>query len=241
MRWIPRGTFTMGSPVSERGRFDNEGPQHVVTLSHGYWLGETPVTQALWMAVMEKNPSQFPGETPKELERPVESVSWGDSQQFLELLNQRVNGLVARLPTEAEWERACRAEKAGATWVGEISGQDRDPALEKIAWYLHNSGSQTQAVRGKAANPYGLYDMLGNVWEWCADAPEIGSGAQAYRAFPETDPVSTGQGSYRVSRGGSWFSKPELVRAASRDLHPRDSRYPYLGFRLAASQVSADR
>ena len=120
MRWIPPGTFRMGSPKTERGRWRDEGPQHDVTLSRGYWLGETPVTQALWVAVMGENPSRFRGEQPEDLQRPVERVSWDDCQGFLDRLNAQVPGLAARLPTEAEWERACRAGTTAATWVGEL-------------------------------------------------------------------------------------------------------------------------
>jgi formylglycine-generating enzyme required for sulfatase activity len=227
MRWIPPGTFVMGSPEGELGRYDNEGPQHEVTLTHGYWLGETPVTQALWVAVMGTNPSAFQGD----LQRPVEQVSWDDCQEFLVRLNAQVAGLVARLPTEAEWEQACRGGKREATWVGELSGEETAPELDSIAWYRGNS-SGTQPVRGKAANPYGLYDMLGNVWEWCADA-----GLRAYTAEPVTNPV-VGLGSYRVFRGGSWDGYARFVRAAHRGAGERGFRLDSLGFRLAGGQAA---
>lgn len=229
----------MGSPEGELGRYDDEGPQHHVTLSRGYWLGETPVTQALWVAVMGKNPSRFRGERQEDLERPVEQVSWADCQVFLERLNQRVDGLFARLPTEAEWERACRGGRTGATWVGEISRVERAPELDAIAWYRDNSGKETHPVGRKAANPYGLYDMLGNIWEWCAD---VASDRQPeYRALPETDPVATGKGSDRVYRGGSSSSLARYVRAAYRHALLCDFYDGDLGFRLAGGQVSAPR
>ncbi|HEX2687950.1 MAG TPA: formylglycine-generating enzyme family protein [Kofleriaceae bacterium] len=190
MRWIPPGAFLMGSPEDELGRFPNEGPQHTVMLTRGYWLGETPVTQALWAAVMGENPSRFRGEEPEDLERPVEQVSWDDCQAFLERLNQQVVGLGARLPTEAEWERACRGGTEGATWVGELSREIRAPELDAIAWYGGNSDEETHPVGRKAPNPYGLYDLLGNVYEWCADATDERETLRSYTSAQAVDPVS---------------------------------------------------
>jgi len=172
MRWIPPGRFLMGSPETELGRSHDEGPQHEVIFTRGYWFGETPVTQALWVAVMGKNPSRFRRERPDDLKRPVEQVSWDDCLAFISRLNARVAGLAAGLPTEAEWERACRGETHKATWVGELSGEVKAPERNAIAWYGDNSNQETNPVRRKAPNPYGLHDMLGNVYEWCADAAE---------------------------------------------------------------------
>jgi formylglycine-generating enzyme required for sulfatase activity len=231
MRWIPPGRFLMGSWDTELGRLRVEGPKHDVTLTRGYWLGETPVTQALWLAVMYENPSRFSGEP----QRPVERVSWDDCQRFFDRLNGDVAALAARLPTEAEWERACRAGTTGATWVGELSADEVAPELNTIAWYGVNSGGQTHPVGRKTANPYGLHDMLGNVWEWCAD------GLRVYTADPTTDPVGDRQGPGRVLRGGSWSVDARDVRAASRDAYSRDYRYDYLGFRLAGGQEPALR
>jgi formylglycine-generating enzyme required for sulfatase activity len=229
MRWIPAGTFVMGSPEAELGRSDDEGPQHEVTLTRGYWLGETPVTQALWVAIMGSNPSTFTGDP----QLPVEHVSWHDCQGFLARLDAQIAGLGARLPTEAEWERACRGGTRGATWVGDLSGESTAPELDAIAWYQGNS-RQTQRVGGKAANPHGLYDMLGNVYEWCADA-----GMREYTAAPAMNPVTDRQGSFRVIRGGSWIGGARFVRAASRYADGRGYRYGDLGFRLAGGQASA--
>lgn len=187
MRWVPPGTFTMGSPETEAGRWKDEGPQHEVVLSRGYWLADTPCTQALWQAVMGSNPSRFVSP-----ERPVENVSWDDCQVFLAKLAGRVHGLGARLPTEAEWERACRAGTTQATWLGdlEILGKNNAPLLDPIAWYGGNYCSinfnldnghditgefwkekqyqqtkgGTHPVRFKRPNPWGLFDMLGNVF-----------------------------------------------------------------------------
>lgn len=234
MRWIPPGTFRMGSPETERGRYDDEGPQHDVTLSRGYWLGETPVTQALWVAVMGANPSRFCGNEAEDLQRPVEQVSWDDCQAFLDRLNPLVSGLAARLPTEAEWERACRGGTTSATWAGDLSGDDVAPELEAIAWYGGNGGAKTHPVGLKAPNPYGLYDMLGNVWEWCADEQ------REYEAKPVTDPALTRRGPFRVYRGGSWDVVAGFVRAAYRDAYNHGGRLD-LGFRLAGDQESVLR
>ncbi len=233
MRWIPPGTFLMGSSETERWRFRNEGPQHKVLLTRGYWLGETPVTQALWAAVMDDNPSHFRGDRPDDAERPVEQVSWDDCQVFCGRVNAQIAGLAARLPTEAEWERACRAETRGATWVGELSGKGEPPELDAIAWYRGNSGGVPHPVGRKAPNPYGLHDMLGNVHEWCADAAQGVTTPYPYAAGSVTEPVAAGQGSGQVYRGGSWGSRAKDVRAAVRYAYERGTRSGSLGLRLA--------
>ncbi|HEX2687948.1 MAG TPA: formylglycine-generating enzyme family protein [Kofleriaceae bacterium] len=239
VRWIPPGAFLMGSPETERGRFLNEGPRHEVILTYGYWLGETPVTQALWVAVMGKNPSNFSPKRPGDLERPVEQVSWDDCQAFLDRLNEEVAGLGARLPTEAEWERACRAGIQGATWIGELSGETQVPELDEIAWYYSNSDAETHPVGRKTPNPYGLHDMLGNVYEWCADATDESGALPSYTSERAVDPVSLGQSSSRVIRGGAWLRLARYVRAAYRYASPRGDRSVSLGFRLAGGQESA--
>ena len=226
LRYIPPGRFLMGSPDSEVGRYDYE-TQHEVQLTQGYWLADTPCTQALWQAVMANNPSHFQGSN-----RPVEQVSWEDCQEFVKRLNERVPGLQARLPSEAEWEYACRAGTSGATWRGELDLQEDHSAsiLEPIAWYRKNSGSETQPVRGKAANPWGLYDMLGNVWEWCQD------NWGTYEAGACIDPKGAPSGRYRVLRGGSWDGDTQSERAARRGRDSPDDRDFSLGFRLARGQ-----
>ena len=257
MRWIPPGRFVMGSPEGEEGRYDHEGPQHAVTLAEGFWLFETPVTQALWVAVMGENPSRF-----KSLDRPVEQVSFDDVQGFLDQVNERVAGLGLELPSEAQWEYACRAGTETAVWTGplEILGENNAPGLDPIAWYGGNSGegfeledgwdssdwaekqyahsrAGTRPVGLKAANPWGLYDMLGNVWEWCADdwhgsyagAPDDG---RAWLAG-----ASESGGRDRVVRGGSWSAHARFVRAAYRSRFHQGGRDGNLGFRCARGQV----
>jgi sulfatase modifying factor 1 len=250
-RWIPPGSFGMGSPEGEAGRLEREGPRQRVTWTEGRWMADTPVTQALWVAVMGKNPSRF-----KSPERPVENVSWEDCKAFLEKLGGIAPLLGARLPSEAEWEYACRAGTETATWLGdlEIRGERDAPLLDSIAWYGGNSGKDydldeghdssgwdqkqydhkkagTRKVKGKDANPWGLYDMLGNVWEWCEDHtdwPMKGHGKEVV-----VNPVPSTTGSGRVIRGGSWRGVARYVRAAFRDAHPAGRRNFGLGFRLA--------
>lgn len=254
LRWIPPGRFLMGSPENETGRYDNEGPQHRVKITRGFWLGDTPVTQALWQAVMGNNPSEF-----KSPDRPVEQVSWDDCQVFLVRVNALVPGLDARLPTEAEWEYACRGGTTGATWAGELDlrGENNAPVLDAIAWYGGNSGqgfelddgydsidwperqyphmrAGTRPVRGRRANPYGLYDMLGNVYQWCADWYDVYNATSTGSRM--IDPCGPESGSSRVYRGGSWFSDARGVRAANRLADDPGDRNSHLGFRLARCQ-----
>ncbi len=222
LRYMPPGRFLMGSPEGELGRYGDEGPQHVVELSEGYWLADTPCTQGLWRAVMGQNPSEFVNP-----ENPVENVSWHDCQEFLRRLNERVPRLSARLPSEAEWEYACRAGTSGATWVGELDGEEAATISDRIAWYGGNSEGRTHPVGCKAPNPFGLYDMLGNVWEWCLDR------YGPYSMTAQVDPTGPTVGMGRVGRGGAWFSRAKLVRAAVRYGSAPDFRNRLLGVRLA--------
>ncbi|MEO7330089.1 MAG: formylglycine-generating enzyme family protein, partial [Minicystis sp.] len=224
-RWIPPGRFMMGSPEGEEGRFGDEGPRHQVTWTKGHWLGETPVTQALWEAVMGENPSGF-----KSPERPVEQVSWEGCARFCEALNDGMEGLLARFPSEAEWEYACRAGTETATWVG-----DDVARRDSIAWYDANSEGTTHRVASKLSNSLGLFDMLGNVWEWCSDKSESMKG---YESGDVTDPSPSILGSKRVYRGGSWISLAWGVRAAVRIASAPEIRIVHLGFRLARGQES---
>jgi formylglycine-generating enzyme required for sulfatase activity len=159
LRWIPAGTFLMGSPESEAGRWPDERPQHEVTLTRGFWMFDTPVTQQLWRAVMGDNPSQFNGDL-----RPVEKVSWDDTQRFLKALNQKLGDAVFVLPSEAQWEHACRAGTNTAYAFGDDAAK-----LDDFAWYRDNSAGKTHPVATKQPNAWGLFDMHGNVLEWCQD------------------------------------------------------------------------
>jgi formylglycine-generating enzyme required for sulfatase activity/uncharacterized membrane protein YhaH (DUF805 family) len=205
--WCPPGRFTMGSPASEQGRFDREA-QVEVTLSEGFWLGKYEVTQEEWERVMNTNPSAFTGDP----SRPVEKVSWHDAVAYCAALttSERAAGHCPatwsyRLPTEAEWEYACRA---GTTT--RFSFGDDDTLLTNYAWYGSNSDSTTHPVGQKRANPWGLYDMHGNVFEWCQDW--YGD----YPAGSATDPQGPQGGSLRVLRGGSWGDFAGLARCANR-------------------------
>jgi formylglycine-generating enzyme required for sulfatase activity len=210
----------MGSPPGERSRYDGEGPQHQVQLTQGFWLFDTPCTQALWQAVMGTNPSTFKGE-----QRPVESVSWDDCQQFLVTFNQQLPELSLVLPTEAQWEYACRAGTQAARYEARI---------DAIAWYGANINDETHEVGQKRPNAWGLSDMLGNVWEWCHD------GLRTYDRQEVLDPMGPlDAGADRVVRGGSWLNPAQDVRAASRLGGPPGDRIDTLGFRCASSGVSA--
>jgi formylglycine-generating enzyme required for sulfatase activity len=203
---IPAGTFTMGSPTDEPGRNSDE-TQHQVTVSDAYYMQTTEVTQAQWEAVMGDNPSWFSGSS----DCPVENVSWDDVQEFIDRLNAMGEGTY-RLPTEAEWEYACRADSTTAFANGEITevGSDNDPNLDQMGWYRYNAGDETHPVASKEPNSWGLYDMHGNVWEWCRD--RYGS----YPAGAVTDPTGPSAGTYRVLRGGSWGFNAADARSANR-------------------------
>jgi formylglycine-generating enzyme required for sulfatase activity/tetratricopeptide (TPR) repeat protein len=218
--FVPPGTFLMGSPSDEKNRMDNE-QQHRVTISKGFFLGKYPVTQAQWEAVMGENPSNF-----KEEDLPVEMVSWEDCQRFIHMFN-RMGGLFTyRLPTEAEWEYACRAGSTTAYCFG-----DKESQLGEYAWYDGNSGRNTHFVGKKKPNAWGLYDMHGNVWEWCQDRHGD------YPSGPVYDPEGLSSGNNHVMRGGSWNDIAGYCRSASRSSSPVNC-YSYLGFRLACLPVT---
>jgi sulfatase modifying factor 1 len=252
MRWIPPGSFMMGSPETEPGRYDREGPQHEVAIGQSFWMFETPCTQALWLAVMgeNENPSRF-----VDVRRPVEQVSWNDAQEFIERLNSAVTGLALRLPTEAEWEYSCRACTTDATYSGkiEILGYNNAPSLDSIAWYGGNCGvgfdlddgydssgweekqhdhsmAGTRTVARKHPNCWGLFDMLGNVLEWCQDW------YGEYTADPQVNPQGPNEGHSRVFRGGAWRDLARHVRSAGRFNSGPGFRYYDVGFRCAQVQ-----
>lgn len=226
---IKAGTFMMGSPDSEADRSDNER-QHQVTLTKGFDLQTTNVTQLQWVSVMGSNPSNFqksehcPGEftslgnismCPN---NPVEQVSWGDAKAFIEKLNAKGDGHRYRLPTEAEWEYAARSGT-----IGSYAGD-----LDAMAWYNQNSGGIPHPVATKKANAWGVYDMYGSVWEWTADWYDSYSPSQA------TDPVGPAAGSDRVVRGGGFGGSAQNCRSAFRGASSPDylDAGASLGFRL---------
>jgi formylglycine-generating enzyme required for sulfatase activity len=233
---------------------------HDVTITSGFWMFETPCTQQLWLAVMGgENPSRFP-----DPERPIEQVSWDDANKFAKRLSNQFDELDFRLPTEAQWEYACRAGTKTAIYSGplEILGDANAPNLDPIAWYRGNSGHEfdhdqpedlsafgeeqrqyefkaagTRRVKQKRPNPWGLYDMLGNVWEWCQDWHAD------YDLNSLVDPVGPEEGSSRVIRGGSWIDGAQGARSACRIWRVPGLRWYFLGFRCMSSvkQQQAER
>ena len=217
MVWVSGGTFTMGA-TSEQGSdaFDSEKPAHSVTLS-GYYIGKYEVTQAQWKAVMGNNPSYFKGDN-----LPVEQVSWNDVQEFIRKLNQQT-GKSYRLPTEAEWEYAARGGSNSRGY--KYSGSNN---IGSVAWYDGNSGNTTHAVGTKSPNELGIYDMSGNVYEWCQDW----YGSSYYSNSPQRNPQGPASGSDRVCRGGSWIYSARGFRVSFRDYYSPVIRSYDLGFRL---------
>jgi len=255
LRWIPCGEFWMGSPADEPGR-DEDELLHQVRITRGYWFFDSACPQWLWESVMGGNPSRF-----RDADRPVEQVSWDNCQEFLLRLNELLgSGVNFRLPSEAEWEYACRAGTSSALYTGGLTlvGANNGPELDGIAWYGGNSGvgydleesydgsdwpekqyefssCGSRRVKSKGCNSWGLYDMLGNVWEWCGDW--YGD----YDVEQSEDPFGASSGSVRVVRGGGWDSGARYVRAAfrARDVPGHDDFF--LGFRpLSAASRPAE-
>jgi len=210
---IPAGTFVMGSPAGEPGREAQER-QHDVVISHAFLLGKYEVTQRQWKAVMGRNPSNFTGGSG---DLPVEQVNWPEVQSFLGRLNSRTPGSRFRLPTEAEWEYACRA----GTKTAYSTGESLTPAQANY------STKQTSAVGSFAANAWGIHDMHGNVWEWTQDEHCPYAGGRA------VDPTSACGSPLKVIRGGSWYFAADSARCALRYTHRPDDRGFSLGFRVA--------
>ncbi len=214
VRFIPAGTFTMGSPEDEEGRDGDEGPRVERSIESGFYLGTYEVTQRQWLAVMHHNPAAFQ-QLPDHLNQPVERVSWAAAQRFLEKLNKLEIGTF-RLPSEAEWEYACRAGTTSRFYWG----AEGDWTVHQHAWANSRSFATTHPVGEKPANPWGLYDMAGNVWEWTSTPyqPYGGPGG--------------GPDSLKVFRGGSWFDFAPAHRCANRHKHGPAGKYSAIGLRL---------
>jgi formylglycine-generating enzyme required for sulfatase activity len=212
-RLIPTGSFVMGSPVDEPNRWDNER-QHPVEITQPFLLKTTPVTQAEWLAVMGNNPARAKGDD----RRPVERLKWEDTSRFCEALSAQTEGAY-RLPTEAQWEYACRAGTTTARYGD----------LDAVAWHRESANGLPQPVAQKQPNAWGLYDMLGNVWEWCNDWF-----SRANYSGPQRDPTGRAWGNERILRGGAWYHDARDCRAARRYYYTPTLSYSYFGFRPAA-------
>jgi formylglycine-generating enzyme required for sulfatase activity len=213
---IPAGKFMMGSPGKENGHRREEDPQRVVTISKPFYMGVTEVTQAQYEAVTGKTPSRFKGP-----DNPVETVSWDEAMAFCKAISDKT-GRTVRLPTEAEWEYACRAGTTTAYYFGDDASK-----LSDYAWNRPTCGPKTHPVGQKKPNAFGVYDMYGNVQEWCSDW--YGS----YSDAKSTDPTGPTSGTERVPRGGSWFNDAPFCRSATRGTKPPDLRTNFIGFRVA--------
>lgn len=212
--WCPPGEFLMGSPEAEEDRDDDENQVHVI-LTKGFWMAKTPVTQKQWNAIMGNNPSHFKGEN-----LPVETISWDDAQEFLKKINAKIgypDGGQMELPTEAQWEYACRAGEKGPFSGG---------SLDEVAWCSINSGDQTHPVGMKKPNAWGLHDMHGNVYEWCADRYD-------HKLTGGVDPTGPSSDGIRLHRGGCWGDLACDCSAAARNAISPNYVCPVIGFRLA--------
>ncbi|MBF0445201.1 MAG: formylglycine-generating enzyme family protein [Magnetococcales bacterium] len=236
LRWIPSGSFLMGSPDNEPGRSEYEGPQHEVTFQYGFWLFDTACTQELWQVVMGDNPSGFK-DSPKQ---PVENVSWHAVRDFIAKINLLIPGLQLTLPSESQWEYACRAGTTTPFSFGEnitaeqVNYDGNVPYADGLKGECRN---KTVAVATLPANGWGLYEMHGNVWEWCEDEwHDSYKGATIDgQAWISSEPDDL-PGAKRVIRGGSWFYVARSVRGACRYRDPPDFRSGYLGFRCSRVQ-----
>ena len=214
---IPAGEFIMGSGPGEAGRFTEEGPVHKVKISKPFYIGVCEVTQKQYTTVMGINPSKFAGSN-----NPVEAVNWNDAMKFCRKTSTITKKIIT-LPTEAQWEYACRAGTVTAYCFGDDSS-----LLGDYAWYNDNSGFETHPVGRKRPNSFGLYDMHGNVWEWCRDRYD----KNYYSRNIKTDPENTQSGSEHVLRGGSWNNYPWFCRSANRSRSYPVSTSGSIGFRV---------
>ncbi|CAN2041856.1 formylglycine-generating enzyme [Candidatus Magnetomoraceae bacterium gMMP-15] len=230
--WIPQGCFKMGSPESEKGRGSDEGPVHEVCVD-GFWMGKYEVTNAQYRKFKSNhNSKSYEGHSLNENNQPVVYVSWNDIQEFIKWLNgKNSNGDKFRLPTEAEWEYACRAGTTTPFYFGETISTDQ---ANYDGNYIYGNGKKgiyrkkTTPVGSFSENAFGLFDMHGNIWEWCQDIYSSG----AYNKHQRFNPIYANSGSYRVIRGGSWYFNPRGVRCANRHGYSPGDGNDYLGFRL---------
>jgi formylglycine-generating enzyme required for sulfatase activity len=218
--WVPKGCYQMGCGSWTSSCDDDEKPVHEVCLD-GFWIGKYEVTQGQWKKIMGSNPSYYKSGD----DFPVEKVSWNDAKEFISRLSRQSGNRFA-LPTEAQWEYAARSGGKNEKYAGGSN-------VDSVAWYDGNSGGKTHRVGTKAPNGLGIYDMSGNVWEWCEDVYD----SNAYSKHARNNPVVTSGGTARVLRGGSWYINPGHVRAANRLRNTPDRRNFDLGFRLALPQV----
>ena len=218
---IPAGEFDMGTESTDYSDLELSRPVHRVSVPT-FYIGKYEVTQEQWRAVMGSDPSSFAGD-----DNPVEQVSWDDAKAFCAALADRT-GYAIRLPSEAEWEYACRAGTTTEYYFGDDESQ-----LDDYGWYSGNSGSETHPVGQKTPNALGLYDMYGNLWEWCEDWSH-----DNYEGAPADGSAwLSPAGSVRVLRGGSWYHYARHCRSAHRDRGGSDSRYDHVGFRVAAGTL----
>jgi formylglycine-generating enzyme required for sulfatase activity len=232
MVFIPAGTFRMGSPSNEVDRLDYESPQTDVIISRGFWMGKYEVTQGNYLEVMKNNPSHFTGDT----NLPVEQVSWFDATNYCGQLTQRERAAARipvncayRLPTDAEWEYACRG------WTSTRFNYGDDPGytnLVNYAWFDENGGATTHPVGQKLPNPWGLHDMHGNVYEWCQDW-----GPYNLPGGIVVDPTGTPGGSHPVFRGGAHITLANVCRSATRNFPPPETALDFIGFRVVLAPV----
>ena len=225
MKLIMPGTFTMGSPPTESGHHSDEGPPRAVTITRPFYMSVHEVTQAQWRSVMDTEPWRGETSSRESPDLAASWVSWDDAMVFCRKLSA-MTGTAVRLPTEAEWEYACRAGTTTAYSFGDDASK-----LGDYAWYSENAFDKDEKyphpVGRKQPNAWGLYDMHGNVWEWCADWY-----ADSYANADARDPKGSASGSARVLRGGSWFTSPQYCRAAYRRWITPDYRYDGIGFRV---------
>jgi len=221
MVWIPSGSYMMGAQDGEEHAEEDEYPRHEVTIAYGFWMGQYEVTQAQWVAVMGNNPSHFQGSD----NLPVEMVSWDEIHEFTERIG---NGF--RIPSESEWEYACRAGHDEERFFYGDDGGEGYVTLGNYAWYRDNCDGCTHDVGIKQPSPWGLYDIYGNVYEWCEDEY-----FDSYEGAPDDGSARHGEGGGRIDRirrGGSFFGGPRICRSANRDLHSQRSHEDCIGFRV---------